>query len=249
MTMDDSRTPQSQDSTANHANPPNDRGALSNRVARDRNPPPNEHNGTQQNSNQPPWWREIHIWIQLAIFVVGCYVAYIYSGQLKAMLKANEIESRPYIGIEVKDSEIVFEPITKVKVVFHNSGKLPAYADLFWSLAYSKERSYSPNILPHNSREELLSPSPVEYPIDDVLSGDVPAKTPKAQSEAIQGMHNVGGFIYVWAQGRYGRTSEEARIGKKYDTAICNEYTLSPGPIPTIQRIAPCPWENTNYAK
>jgi len=251
--MTDSDTPQGQDNTAEHEREhANSRSSIVDIPASFPGgpPAPSEHTKTEDCKNSSPFWKKLDTYrflAELVILAVTIRIACIYSGQLKAMLKANEIESRPYIGIEVRDKKMVFEPTTKVEIVFHNSGKLPAYTDLFWSLAYSKERSYSPNILAHNAREEVLSPWPVEYPIDDVLAGDVPAQTPKAQAEAIKGMHSTGGFVYVWAQGRYGITSDEARIGR-YDTAICTEYTITAGPMPTVGRVAPCPWEKSNYA-
>lgn len=202
--------------------------------------------------------KQIREWCKLAIegFTLLAVLAYTTVAALqwcttkdilKQSVRQTELETRPYVGIEINDDNLILGPVTKTQVVFHNSGKLPAYADLFWGLAYSAKRSYTPNVIAHNERDSLLAPWPVAYPIKVELAGDVPDQTPKAQADAVQGMHSVGGFIYLWAQGRYGQTPDEATSGR-YDTAVCTEYTILGGSNPKVGRIAPCPWDKSNYA-
>jgi hypothetical protein len=113
-------------------------------------PPPVEHGRADQHPDKLSWWRDRHFWIQIAIFLVGCYVACIYSRQLREMVKSNKInrealESVQRAFITLKSSHLSDPYFVKtltgeerwlaVDINWENSGVTPATpAKSYWSL-------------------------------------------------------------------------------------------------------------------
>jgi|HubBroStandDraft_1064217.scaffolds.fasta_scaffold00477_41 hypothetical protein len=85
----ESGTPQGQDNTA-------DRGDNSD-LAESPPPPPKHCHSYHGPKPTPPWWRRLSVWqffFEILIFIVTVRIAWIYSDQLDAMLKANFINKQ-----------------------------------------------------------------------------------------------------------------------------------------------------------
>jgi len=121
--MPHSGSPESHDNTSEHANHSDSGGAIGDTLPGESGhpPAPPEHNGANNHSEQSPrWWDRGAFVLQLLIFIVGCYVAWVYSGQLDQMRESNKINRDALQSVQ--RAFIVFAGPTNGARLVDNSG-------------------------------------------------------------------------------------------------------------------------------
>jgi len=237
----DSNATQNQDNTTEHGNERQDSNALLNLPAPEAEiPAPSKHCHPYHASKpSPPWWKRVpwQLIVEVMVFAVGVKVAYIYSGQLTAMLDSNKTNREALISVQrafvfVGNSEIARVVVGKkinhftIKTVWENSGTTPTKLTTthvsFQSWTgpggipddFTFPDSWSEGV-PHINTEVFIGPKGITSVI-----------TPPISATILEGIKNHSARFYIWGWAKYRDIFNDT---PEHITEFCTELSRFTG--------------------